>query len=233
MVTSQPVTGASTQQLDTLPSALCAEGLTPLNITGAILAVYRRHFSVAKYIRDPELVHLRWAPEPLNTTVIAGENNVLIEPVNRIYGRTEQFMQMRPAILVKRNRWVPMKVGLGDREQGHQFQVEPGRTQADYEIDTAIRMHVIIVGSHTVFCVGGTPGEAESVATEVLFETIEFAQLIRKDLDLNQLKVNDMGPVARLEESHEHFAVPIVLSYAYWHSWKLRPDHPVYLRNGT
>jgi hypothetical protein len=233
MMALQPVTGASQQQLDSDPSALCTEGLHPFNLMGYMLWVLRRHFSDADWIRDPVLKDKLWVPEPDDTRVDANESKILIEPVTKAYGQIEQIMQQRPALLIKRNRFVPRKIALGDREQGHAFAVTRGQTTDDYELDTAVRYHVIILGSYTVFGIGNTGGEAESVATEAFFELLEFGQLIRRDAKLNEFRINDMGTVNKLEESEEHFVVPIVLTLSFFHNWKLRPEMPLYLRRAT
>jgi hypothetical protein len=57
---------------------------------------------------------------------------------------------------------------------------------------------------------------------------MEFAPLIRQDFDLNKFQVMEMGGLAKLEESHEHWVVPISVAFAFNHDWELRQDLPAF-----
>jgi hypothetical protein len=219
-----PITGADTQFLDVDPSALCTTGKQPLNLTGAIVYILRRHFSDADVIKDEDLRAYLWKPQPADTTAAASGSEILIEPLSKLTGQPSQYLQQRPAALVKRNRWSSKKLGVGDRYTGVQRTANLNNRVNDYALDSSQRYEILITGSHTVFCIGGTPAEAEAVATESFFELLEFAQLIRTDLGLGYFKVNGIEPVSRLEESHEHFVAPIVLTYTFFHGWRLRNE---------
>ena len=222
---ASPTTGASAQFIDKPPSALCTTGLKPLNLNGILLWLLRRHFSVSSYIVQDSLKEYIWAEQPSDSRENVSDSKIMIESVTKVTGVPSQFIQQRPAVLVKRNRFAPAKLGLGDKWQGFDtspdFAVNP---DTGYALDTGEKYEIMIVGSHTAFCIGGTSGEAEAVATEVFFELVEFAPLIRKDFGFNQFKVNEMGAPNRLEESKEHWVVPIVMSYTFFHGWTLRPE---------
>ena len=219
-----PITGADTQFLDAVPSALCTTGKQPLNLTGAIVYILRRHFSDASGIEDEDLREYLWKPQPANTTAAASGSEILIEPLSKMTGQPSQYLQQRPAALIKRNRWNTQKLGIGDRYGGVQRTANLNDRVNNYALDTSQRYEILVAGSHTAFCIGGTPAEAEAVATESFFELLEFAQLIRKDLGFNYFKVNGIEPVSRLEESHEHFVAPIVVTYNFFHGWRLRKE---------
>lgn len=222
-------TGADQQQydMDNARSSLCTTGKKAMNLTGIMLWVIRRHFQTADYIKDENLKDYVWASQPNDTTSTASESQIMIEPVTKVTGVPSQFIQQRPAVLVKRNPLRPTKLGFGDWVMPLGApSVDPDRRSYDYSLDTSNRYEVLVVGSHTVFCIGGTGGEAEALGTEVFYELVEFAQLIRRDMDLNTFKIEGMDAVAKLEESKEHFVVPITATYAYFHAWQLTPELP-------
>jgi hypothetical protein len=224
---SSAATGASTQFLDVDPSSLCTTGKNPLNLTGIILWVLRRHFSKESYIQNASLQGYIWAAQPANTNAQVSGSDILIESVEKVAGQPEQYVQQRPALLVKRNRLAPTKLGFGDRYmRASQPGLDCRRSCKDYALDTDDRYEVLLVGSHTVFCVAGTGGEAEALGTESFFELVEFTQLIRKDMDLSRFQIQELGAVAKLEESKEHFVVPIVAMYSYFHTWHLKLEAP-------
>ena len=221
MELAEPVTGQATPQwLDSEPSALCTIGRPPLVITGALLWIMRRHFADPAMIVDPDLKERVW-----NTDVTA--SGIVIEPVTKWPGSPTEAVQQRPAIYVKRNKYQQVKLGIGDRYQlGIKTSIDKRNLSSDNAIDTGVRYGAAIVGSHTLFCLGGTGAEAESVGTEVFFELMEFGQLIRRDLGLSKFQVMDLGGVAKLEESREHWVIPAVVTYAFRHNWTLNPDLP-------
>lgn len=222
-----PVTGATPQFIDTVPSALCTTGHQALNVTGFLLWTIRRHFSLVSNIKDAALQQYIWAPQPDDTTINASESNILIEPVTKVTGQPQQFLQMRPAVLVKRNSWTPKKLGIADWVMPFgRNKLDMSKRPFDYALDTANHYEVLVVGSHTIFCIGGTGGEAEALGTEVFYELLEFAQLIRADLDLERFQINEVSPVAKLEESKEHYVVAIDVFYSFFHAWKLTLELP-------
>jgi len=208
------------QWIDPEPSALCTIGRPPLVMTGAMLWILRRHFADENNIVDPNLKAYLWHKEATDTSI-------MIEAVTKWAGQPTQIVQSRPAILVKRNTYGRVKMGLGDKYMsGGKSPVDNLDNLGDNALDTGTRFEVLIAGSHTVFCLGGTGAEAEAVGTEVFFELLEFTPLIRRDLGLNKFQVMELGGVSKLEESKEHWVVPVVVTYAFNHTWTLTEDAP-------
>lgn len=207
------------QFIDTEPSALCTIGRPPLVITGLLLWIIRRHFSNAQWIVDPQLKQYVWSKEPT-------ESKIMVESIAQWPGAPTQTMQMRPAVFVKRNTYGRVKMGIGDRYQGIKAGVDISADIEDNAFDAGTRFEVLIAGSHTVYCLGGTGAEAETVGTEVFFELLEFTPLIRRDLGFNKFQVMEMAGISKLEESKEHWVVPVSVTYAFNHVWTLTEDAP-------
>lgn len=208
------------QFIDPEPSALCSIGRPPLVMTGALLWILRRHFANAAYIVDPALSKRTWSNTP-------EQSNIMIESVTQWPGPATQTLQARPALLVKRNTYGRVKLGIGDRHmpEGKPI-VDNTNDLDDNAVDAGVKFEVIIAGSHTVFCIGNTGAEAETVGTEVFFELLEFTPLIRRDLGLNKFQVMEIGGVNKLEESKEHWVVPVTVTYMFNHVWELNEDAP-------
>jgi len=216
-----PVTDVSPQMLDKNPSALCTIGRPPLVMTGSILWILRRHFGNPAWIVDEDLKDYVWTD---NTVT----NKIAIEPITKWPGEPTQALQRRPAVYVKRNTYGRVKLGIGDKYQmGAKPTIDKSVLSGDNAIDSGTMYGVILAGSHTVFCIGGTGSEAEAVGTEVFFELLEFSPVIRKDLGLNKFYVMEIGGISKLEESHEHWVVPVTVTYAFNHDWALKQDLPL------
>ena len=208
------------QSIDAEPSALCTLGHPPLVMTGSIIWILRRHFAQSRNIVDPDLKDYVWDEG-------VTESKITIESVSRWTGTPTQAVQQRPGIYIKRNKYGRVKLGIGDRYMlGSNSTVASLDGSPHNAIDSGTRYGVIIVGSHTIFCVGASGAEAEAIGTEVFFELMEFTPLIRRDLHLNKVDVMEAGGLSKLEESEEHFVVPVTLTYAFNHDWALRQDAP-------
>ena len=158
------------------------------------------------------------------------KSNIMIESVTRWPGPQTQTVQMRPAILVKRNTYGRIKLGIGDKYMmGGKPSIDNlndlGNT-SNNAIDAGTQFEVIIAGSHTVFCIGTTGAEAETIGTEVFFELLEFTPVIRRDLGLNKFQVMEIGGINKLEESKEHWVVPVTVTFMFNHTWTLTQDAP-------
>jgi len=224
MLLPRPAGDAPQQPLDQDPSALCSYRMRPIIMTGALLWILRRHFSLATNIVDETLRDYTWTKDDGDSI----ESKITIESITKFAGPSSQALQRRPAIYVKRNTYRPQRVSIGDAFHGdnpsQQQSVAPGG--GNYAVDSGERFGLFIGGSHTVFCVAGVEAEAEALGTEVFFEFLEFASLIRRDLNLYRFYPTEMGAAQRLEESDEHWAVPIVVVYAFEHDWILRSEEP-------
>lgn len=213
---------ASPEVVDASPSALCMIGRPPLVLTGILLWVLRNHFSSALDIVDESLKSYVWT-SATETTKIA------IEPITKWPGDPTQALGRRPAIYVKRNSYRRAKLGIGDKYQfGSNLSVDTETGLGHTTYQRGSMYGVALEGTYTVFCIGGTGAEAESVGTEAFFELVEFAPIIRRDFDLARFEIVEMGALAKLEEAKEHWVVPINVSTVFYHDWELTQQMAIF-----
>ena len=191
-------------------SSLCSTGHTPYILTGEILRLCIHQWSDPETnVWNPKLKAegLQWDSSPAQT-------QILIEPV---WKYSVQAIQRRPAIYVKRNNMKMQRRGVSDG----------GLTvDRDDVLNSQHKYAMQVVGSHSLFCVGSTGGEAESIASEVWRHQLHFSPLIRKDLKLHDYTVAELGTISKLEESHEHFVVPIAITWVFFEAWVLTKEGP-------
>ena len=185
-------------------SSLCSTGLRQNVLTGVVLHLMTRHFSVAKGIQDPRLKGFIWSASPQ-------ESRILIVPVWRWL---TPGSQQRPAIVVKRNALRPRQLGLADG-QAIVPGLDPDKIPANQETVSQVAM----VGSHTIFAIGAVPAQAELLSTEISTRLIQYAQAIQSEFGFNRFRVAEIGALAKVEESSEHFAVPVTVAYTYVDAW--------------
>lgn len=180
----------------------------PLLMTGIFREILVRHFADPSFIATPELAHLVWK---------TGETSpILIESVHRwVPASTER----RPAVIVKRNAYSNRRVGIGDRLM---MPLLSSNGAAHYA--------TFWVGSHTLFCIGGSGAQAELLGAEVQRELHHFAPVFQRALNLHKLQVVDVGGVSEVEEAQENFVVPITIGYAFEDLWVIRQESPTLRR---
>jgi hypothetical protein len=196
---------------DPVVSSLRSLSFTPTIMTGVFLWLLRTHFSapgnniVSEALRD--FIYKDRDP----TTGITIDPATLWDPTK---------VEARPAIYVKRLAWKPNPgaLSISDKYQS--------RGPSKARIDNGDRYEMLISGAHALFCVGRRPAEVEELAAEVFFRMIEFAQHIRHDFDLHKFTVDELGESAKLEESSEHFVVPVTVRYVKAHGWLIRQLGP-------
>ena len=188
------------------PSALQSLRISPQLITGVLLWIVRGHFSLDKNIVSESLKDFIY----LNGDPATG---ITIEPSS---AWNPEQVESRPAVYVKRGEW---KAAWGALSIDNKYQ---SRRPAVESIDNGDRYEILVTGAHTLFCVGRTGAEAEELGAEVFFRLIEFAPVIRKDFNFHRFKVDELGEAAKLEESSEHWVVPVGVSYAAAHGWLLK-----------
>jgi hypothetical protein len=171
----------------------------PQLLTGLFRDLLTKHFSTPDNIEDPNLRSAIWQE--------GQANGILIESVYRWRG---DVVEKRPALLVKRNAMNNMRIAIND--------LHSTDSQGFQHFST------LWVGSHTVFCIGGTGAAAEILGTEVQRELTEFGPAIRSDLVLSKYQVMEVGEIAIVEEATQSFMVPVTIGWAYEESWQLRPD---------
>lgn len=212
MVVSTEVPTATTAQpqlsfVGPTVSHLCSLLPRPLILTGIFREILVRHFSSPEFIETPELAHLVWK---------AGEQTgILVESIHRW---RPELTEHRPAIIIKRNAYANRRLGIGDKLNG-----SPTRSgNAHYS--------TLWIGSHTLFCIGGSGAQAELLATEVQREVHHFGPVIARTALLQRLQVLEVGAVAELEESSENFVVPISVGYGFMEQWVIRQEAPTLRR---
>lgn len=199
---------ATPQYLGIEPSALCSLLPRPLLMTGIFRDLLIRHFSSQAFIEAPELQHLIWQQ--------GEQTNILVETIHRW---VPELTEHRPAVIVKRNAYANRRYGIGDR-----LQMPLADKSGDPHYAT------FWIGSHTLFCIGGSGAQAELLATEVQRELTEFGPPILRSLQLHRFQVTEVGAIAELEEATENFVVPVTVGYAYEQRWLVRQQAPLLRR---
>lgn len=209
-------------------TALCSTR-HPANVLGGIFLQWmRNHFGDvnnleyngenefsddALMIPLRELQHYIWKPndpetdEPTDTKIL----------IQMVWDYNPTNIQQRPGIFIKRNK-----------QQVQKFAINFGQTAGSIKNgDGSIKSvpgafnTALIMGSHTLFCVGGSGAEAELIAAEVFNELLAFGPAMREQLKLQSFMVEGIEEAALLDEFDEHFVVPIVCTYAYPRSWRV------------
>lgn len=186
------------------PSSICSLLPQELILTGLFRDLLIKHFSTANQVEEPSLKHLIWQGSE--------RTDILIESV---HAWTPQMAHRRPAVLIKRDDCNYLPMGIGDRRQG-----PPADSRGDPHY---VRYWM---GSHTLFCIGGTGAQAELLATEVKRYLSHFGPLIRETIDLKQFRVVRIGAVGQLEEAAENFVVPVSVGYTFEDRVIIRENSP-------
>lgn len=195
--------------------SICELGPRPLVATGWLKIWLQGHFAAKAQIEDAPadgsdnaLTRGLWHPDFKTTSLV-------IESVTKWQPEVTEF---RPSIIIKRNAWKHMRLGIDNR-------MIPGGT------DGANRYTNWWQGSHTIFCIAGDGAEVEKLAAEVFRELNEFSPVVRRILDLKRLEVMEVGEVFKVKtNARENFAVPITISYVYEEAWKVQQEAPLFRR---
>jgi hypothetical protein len=163
------------------------------------------HFAEKRQIEDPSLQEYLWTS--------GADSSILIESITRW---TPERAGARPALIIKRNGWRVERRGIND-ELG---------INSSYDDVGNSHYATFMTGSHTIFCLALSGGECEKLAAEVYRHLITFAPVIRRELNLHRFVLTEVGPLSGLDESEEHYAVPITVTYAHEESWTIQPHAP-------
>ena len=194
-----PRTSYDPRLLQKLASVVCRSGWRAWWITGMLRDVLVRHFAQALTIEDPDLRHLIWRPDE--------RSRILVESYFRA---RPSMLGKRPAVLIKRNARQRLKMTIGNRA---------GIDERGQELFTTWW-----VGSHTVFCLHGSGASVEMLADEVQRELTQFGPKILQYLGLHQFDVLQVDEIHEIEESKEHFMVPITVGWAFEERWALEEE---------
>lgn len=192
-----PPSAVDSTSFDSICRAIDSYGMRPYMMTGILRHVLISHFNSANRVEEQSLRSLLWRDAP--------DSPILIESVFR-WKPAEA--NKRPACLIRRNGFQQQKLGIGN--------IAGNTPQMD------LKYAVNWTGSHTVFCLGGSYLQAELLAMEVQRELTEFGPLIQRTLGLLKFEVVEVGAAAEVEESAEHYGVPITIGWAYSESWALK-----------
>ena len=186
-------------------SSVCATLGRLQVLTGVFRDLLTKSFSHADWIENPQLKQLLWRS---NTST-----RILVEAH---YRWTPEQAKQRCAVIIKRNAYAAEYKGLGGS-------MGQGGTVDEYGDP---HYEIFWVGSHTLFCIGGTGAEAEILATEVQRQLTQFAPVIQRSLGLMRLRAAQLNEISRLEEAPENFLVPVTFSVAYAERWTIKQQAP-------
>lgn len=196
-------------------SSLCTTGHPANVMTGILLRLLQEHFASPlglEYngVNEPgprSLENYIW-------TNVVETTRIQILPV---WLYNPQDIQRRPGLYVKRNGLKPERLGIDDgfttapvRNPDGTIQRIPGEYKSK-----------LIIGSHTVFCVGGTGAEAELLGMEVFNHFDQFGSVIRRNMNMHRFGVTEVGEVSLLDEFDQHFVVPVVCGHAVASAWRI------------
>lgn len=200
--------GTPTSRLDASIFDLCGRLPLPLRMTGMFRLWMTYHFSSTSLIvdQDQAIQNAVWTSDPKTTGLV-------IESYTR--WNTEET-EKRPAVIIKRNAWKRLRLGIGDRMQG--------LTEPDGQPVYGNAWQ----GSHTLFCIAGRGAEAEKLAAEVFCELNEQNPVVRAANDLLRLEVTEVGDLFILDQdARQDFAVPVVVGYGFMESWRIQQEVPI------
>ncbi len=206
-------------------SSLCSSQHPPNVLTGIWTRLFREHFSnsdnlqyngideaTAEGMPVRQLQDYTWNPDNTKT-------KIQIQPV---WEYNSQNIQQRPALYVKRNAVKFERLSINDGMTTGPIRNGRGelkRVPGEYHSK-------LVLGSHTIFCVGQTGAETELLAQEVTNHVLMFGPKLRKDLKLARLTLAEVGELALLDEFVEHFVVPVVIAYGITKSWRILEIQP-------
>ena len=183
---------------DALCSSLDNQGLRPLVVTGALKTILINHFSDENSIQDPDLKHAIWDILPNRSKI----------NIDSVYRWNPDEAERGLGIYIKRNSMKKSTLYMAD--------LFGATKENDREFSG------IWIGSHTLFCVGANPAQAEILGTEVLQELEQFSPVIRDTLRMVRFRVAEIGALGQLDRRDKRYVVPITVSWAYGVSWVLR-----------
>lgn len=216
-------TAAGLQQV----SSICTTQHPALVLTGIFVRLLREHFSSPSNLQyngeneftdethtTPmrELQNYVWDEDNTKTTI----------QIQSVWEYNTQDIQRRPGLYIKRNPLNPQRIAINDGMTTGARYDSSGKL-----LDVRGEYHsIMIVGSHTVFCVGKTGAEAELLGQEVFELIMMFAPVLRTEFKFTRVAVQQCGELSMLAEYDEHFVVPIVCSYAFTRAWRLEMVAP-------
>lgn len=208
-------------------SSLCTTRQPAQLLTGIMLRLLQEHFANADNLEYNGANEFESAEGMTPKLQLQGyiwnedktKTNIQIQPV---WEYNSQDIQRRPGIYVKRNGLQPQRIAINDGQTVNSLRDKDGKI-----VQVRGNYHsMMILGSHTVFCVGNTGAEAEMLGAEVFEHMLMFAPIIRQDMKFHRFTVTEVAELSLLDEFDEHFVAPVVVSYAYAWAWRLQKVAP-------
>jgi hypothetical protein len=219
-ITPSPTPSLQTQVGMEKVSSVCSTGMTGNILTGLFVRTLRDHFSSADNLEFNGANYLDTTIELQRYVWSDGPETKL--QIQSVWEYNTQDIQNRPALYVKRNRFQTQKTAMGDG-----YTVAPN-TDSDGRVRNVPGRYQTraILGSHTIFCVGGAGAEVELLGWEVFNLFHQFAQVFREEFRMHRFEVSGVEGVGLLEEFDYHFVVPVVVAYAYYAAWRIDVEAP-------
>ena len=211
-------------------SALCSTFLAPNVLTGVFLRLLQEHFSKpenliyngASEVGKKQLEGYIWDEDNAKTRI----------QIQSVWRYNAQDIQRRPALYVKRNQWTTQRIAIDDGQSARgvsRDSINIADPAPKDVVDISGAYHSkLILGSHTIFCVGsvGEGAEAELLGAEVFDYLQSFAPILRGELKLLRLEVQSLEPIGMLDEATEHYVVPVVVAYGFSWTWRITAKAP-------
>ena len=138
------------------------------------------------------------------------DSGLLIESITRW---TPNSADKRPAILIKRNGWKWLPLGIGDKAGGNIFEGSTAYTG-------------LWEGSHVIYCLALTGVETELLTMEVVKFLAHFAPWIREQMNFKRFMITEVGGIGEVQEAVQGYGVPVTVAYVAEESWALQPAAP-------
>lgn len=193
------------------PPAMWSLGMPPEVMTSFLVNLLRQHFSDASNVVDPAFRDRIWLADAGRPGKSDPASPIAIDSID-VWDPA--LVGIRPAIIVKDHAWTPIRAGIADVNQGF------------YAADGSDTYTCTFRSSNTAFGVANEPLEAKRLATEVARELVQFSEEIRRHCGLTRFVVVERGECFTLEESRQHFGVPVTVAYEAQGSWTIRKQGP-------
>lgn len=188
-------------------SALRSFGYTPLLVTGTLRQLLLQHFADPDHIQNGRL---RKYLEDAGVWQTPGQIALVIESAARWM---PEKAGVRPAILLKEGNWEYNQMLIGNLAW----------VEADTGEEVSLGMWR---GTHTILVIGVDAAETQVLATEIAKLLVWFAKTIANALELHDFRLVQIGETHALQESREHYVVPLQLTYAAEERWSVHRDAP-------
>ncbi len=207
-------------------SSLCSSRHPSNVLTGLWVRLFREHFSNRDSLEfggwdepNDQLKDLIYIEEGGPATPTAKNDTIQIKPV---WEYSTKDPTRRPGIYAKRNKTTFERLAINDG-----LSTGMPRNEQGLVVESPGEYHTLMMlGSHTMFCVGRTGAETELIAQEVSNHVISFSPSLRQEYKMHQLRLVEIGEVGLLDEFVEHFVVPVVIGYALTYNWRLIQVQP-------